>query len=403
MAESFADAGSVAEFGSAAGAASDLSAEWNDADTSLAVDKTELLHSAFERGIWNQHLADQANRAASVQGVRFFFAPAVATPVEQRSDEDVLLGVHGYITALPATVQLDETSGELKVSLSQMKAWLQSNKAWETNRRAYASLIGTVVPLLHMHRGRPKDRRFGGNDALLGTFLVREDDASVLSCTLVARGTGALNDVTVMHASRAFLTDNRGVKRRRRDLPLYSPAGGLMGPSGSFAVNGASCKDVWIAHIQQAQCSIRVNAFCISDPDIIEELRRATARRVLVRVRYDARQQAKTQQGLFEDDRMRHILVHPVELSADERAIMHKKELLVDAAIEDRPGGLLVVGSYNPTSNARGNQESVFVLADAAVVGAVALRFDQDWAQETRNRERDVLQASLASPPGERY
>ena len=100
---------------------------------------------------------------------------------------------------------------------------------------------------------------------------------------------------------------------------------------------------------------------------------------------------------------MRHVLVHPVELSADERAIMHKKELVVDAAIEDRPGGLLVVGSYNPTSNARGNQESVFVLADAAVVGAVALRFDQDWAQETRNRERDVLLATLASPPGERY
>jgi hypothetical protein len=51
----------------------------------------------------------------------------------------------------------------------------------------------------------------------------------------------------------------------------------------------------------------------------------------------------------------------------------------VDAA----RAGALVLGSFNPTVNARGNQESVVVLRDERV-RAFAARFDEDWVNEER-------------------
>jgi hypothetical protein len=392
---------------------------WSECDLLAAASpsKMEILKSAFERGIWNQHLADQANPAASVQGVRFFYAPAQPPPsTRQRSEEEtLLLGHYGYVTLLPETVQIDEVTGHLRLSLAQHKTWLQNKKAWESNRKAFAALAGTVVPVIHMQRGRPKDKRFGGNDALLGTFLLTEEDASVLSCVLspapwppTAAGQG-LDEALVRQRSHDLL-GGKGVKRRRGELPVFSPLGGFMGPVGTFACNGTACKDVWITHIQRARINIRINAFCISDPDIIEELRRAAApaRAVAVRIRFDARQQAKTQQGIFEDERMRHIHAHPVELSADDRAIMHKKELMVDVllngeyATAPEPPACLVIGSYNPTANARGNQESVVVVSDAETVRACALRFDQDWALEIRNHERNLGATASGAAPAAR-
>ena len=184
---------------------------------------------------------------------------------------------------------------------------------------------------------------------------------------------------------------------------MYTPIGGLMGPVSPFASHGSACKDIWVSLIQQAQTSIRVNAYCISDPDIIEELRRAAApaRGVSVRVRYDARQQAKTQQGIFEDDRMRHVQAHPVEVSADERVIMHKKELIVDVVLKGHPEpqARLVIGSFNPTCNARGNQESVVTITDVETLHACALRFDHDWAQEVKNHRQREIGASFSSTP----
>ena len=118
--------------GGGASPASDLSGDWNDCDTQASPDKVEILKSAFEQGIWVTHLADQANHAAPVQGVRFFYAPTSPVPVGQRSDRDgILLGHFGYVTLLPETVQVDEETGNLKLSLSLKKTWLQDRKAWE--------------------------------------------------------------------------------------------------------------------------------------------------------------------------------------------------------------------------------------------------------------------------------
>lgn len=397
--------------------ASVLPGNRDDCATPVAAspEKIEILNSAFEQGIWNQHLADQANRAAPVQGVRFFYAPVQSTPASVRGrseDEALLLGHYGYVTLLPETVQIDEGTGHLKLSLAQHKTWLQSKKAWESNRKAFAALVGTVVPVIYMQHGRPEDKRFGCNDALLGTFLLTENDANVLSCVLspapysLGSAGSHLDKTTVKQLSHNFLSEGKGVKRCRKELPVFSPLGGFMGPVGSFACNGTACKDTWITHIQRAKVNIRINAFCISDPDIIEELHRAAApgRGVSVRLRYDARQQARTHQGIFEDNRMRYIHAHPVELSADDRFIMHKKELMVDVVLTEDYRGIghksaatcLVIGSYNPTAKAIGNQESVVVVSDAATLWGCALCFDQDWAQEIRNHERELG----AQPPG---
>jgi phosphatidylserine/phosphatidylglycerophosphate/cardiolipin synthase-like enzyme len=304
---------------------------------------------------------------------------------------------------------VDETTGNVKLSLTHLKSWLQRKKAWEANRKAFTMLAGKIVPVIHLQQGRPRDKRFSGSDTLLGTFLVTEEDENVLSCLLcprpwkdIADNTG-LDERMINRFSHGFLSGEKDSKKRRRELPIYSPNGGLMGPANIFASNGTACKDVWITQIQTAKLNIRINAFCISDPDIIEELRKAAApaRGVEVRIRYDARQQIKTQQGIFEDERMRYVLAHPVEISAEERVIMHKKELLVDFDPEvhghDQDGRStrldscsLVMGSYNPTLNAKGSQESVIVITDVDVVKACAERFDHDWEQEARNLARET-------------
>jgi phosphatidylserine/phosphatidylglycerophosphate/cardiolipin synthase-like enzyme len=139
--------------------------------------------------------------------------------------------------------------------------------------------------------------------------------------------------------------------------------------------------------------------YCISDSDILEELRKAANRNVHVRIRFDSRQQQKTLSSIFEEDRFRRIDVHPIIVSEDDRLLMHKKELIVDAEADGSETCFAVVGSYNPTTTARGNQESVFVLETPSMVQGMRERFDMDWEREEESRQR-LLHLSLPVPVG---
>jgi len=383
------------------------SGEWQCLDpevseTTATPQREGNFRDIFETGLWTQHLQDQGNRAATVQGVRFFFGGSTPRPSEEvlRTDDEeegkLLRGHHGYVCALPKTMKLEE-NGTLRVSMESLKDVLKDGKAWEANRRGFAALVGRRVPAIFMSVGRPKDKRFGASDAFLGIYELQEVDAENLVCRLVPSSSpsGAITEAAARQELGTALELRRGAKRRRREIPVYSCAGGNMGPAGSMAMTGAHCRDLWVESLQSATMSVRVNAFCISDPDVLEEIRKAASlgRGLSVSLRCDAKQQAKTLQGLFEEERYRHVLVHPVVVSEDDRLIMHKKELIIDAELES---GFAVVGSYNPTVNARGSQESVFVLRDKEVVQALAVRFDSDWANEERNRARELRVSSLA-------
>lgn len=356
----------------------------------------------FEQGIWTQHLQDQKNYSAVVQGVRYFFAPDVV-PVnksggakeqsksggaKEQSTSDILKGTNGYICVTSKTARLE---GEgLRVSLDSMKDVLTKKKAWEANRRGFGQVVVArkSVPVIFMSNGRPQDRRFGASDCLLGLFTCVPLDPEMLSCKLIpcSSGCGAAASETLLEAC----FDGKGSKRRRRTLPIYSTCGLIMGPSLSAGLTGAHAKDMYIQSLQRATNTVRLNAFCISDPDILEELRRATVRGVRVKVRYDFRQQNKTFASCFEEDRFRLIEVHPVMPSEDEKIIMHKKELLIDA---EEAQGFALMGSYNPTVSAKSSQESVVSIKDPAILPALKDRFDYDWKHEEESYLRqDAIQ-----------
>jgi phosphatidylserine/phosphatidylglycerophosphate/cardiolipin synthase-like enzyme len=353
------------------------------------------LRDAFESGLWAQHLQDQKNFAAPVQGVRFFFYPEESSSTDADS-VSLLRGSRGYICATPKTAQLD-ADGAIRMSLEAVKDAVQKGKAWEANRKAYLQLVAATapVPVLHMTVGRPADRRFGASDCLLGLFECVHVDATLLSCLLrpTASPCGCISAEEARRQAAEALGGGRAVKRRRQ-LFVYSNAGAQMGPAGRVALTGAHCKDIYVSSLQRAAGTVRLNAFCISDPDVLEELRRAAARGVIVRVRYDFRQQSKTLPICFEEERFRHVEVHPVIVSEDDKLLMHKKELIVDAEKQ----GFYVTGSYNPTSNARGSQESVCVHADRDVLQLLAERFDADWAQEEQNLTREVTGPRRKAP-----
>ena len=160
-----------------------------------------------------------------------------------------------------------------------------------------------------------------------------------------------------------------------------------MGVVDRVAVTGAHSKELYVRSLQSATCTVRLNAYCISDLDIVEELRRAAERGVTVKLRYDHRQQTKTNAACFEEDRLRLIEVHPIVVSDDDKLLMHKKELIVDA---DEEFGFALMGSYNPTTTARGSQESVVRLQDPYAVEVLRARFDCDWKHEEEGRERNI-------------
>jgi len=289
---------------------------------------------------------------------------------------------------------------------------LMKGKAWGANRNAFLRMSSFCFPVIYLTIGRPTDRRFGGSDTLLGIYRMQQTDVGSLSCTLTAVATEgvALSASAIFNRAKTILgvsKENCGTfklsscKRKRRELQVYSCAGGHMGPppapgAPELALTGAHSKDLYVRSLANASVSVRLNAYCISDPDVLEELRRASVRGLSVQIRYDYRQQSKTA-SCFDDDRLRHIYLHPIVVSEDEKCLMHKKELIVDS--ESEANGHLVVGSYNPTSNAKGSQESVVVLRDPSVVRAFAARFDFDWHFEDKSAHNQTSKTTFTSDP----
>ena len=102
----------------------------------------------------------------------------------------------------------------------------------------------------------------------------------------------------------------------------------VLGPTQNEALTGLHCKDLWISVIESACQKLDINAFCISDIEILDALARATLRGVNVRLRFDKRQQDKTT-ACIEEDQYARINVHPVVVCTfDKNATMHKKELI---------------------------------------------------------------------------
>jgi hypothetical protein len=257
----------------------------------------EALADAFLRGVWAQHLADQHSRSASVQGVRLFFA--AAEPAEDEAAR--LRGLGGYVCALQGFVR--RQGDALQLDFARVKSALVASKAWDANYRAFLQLQGCTVAVISLENGRPKERKFAPTDELLGLYVLEVLDADVLACELQPALTCA--------------------KRRR----VYSCAGAMMGSAADMGFTGMHCKDIWIQALRRAELDVRVNAYCIADPDILEELRSAAARGVAVRVRYDHRQQSRTLPGVFDEERFREVAAHALIVSQDERLLMHKKEL----------------------------------------------------------------------------
>lgn len=371
-------------------------------DASEANERLTYLLKCFEQGIWVQHLKDQKNSNASVRGVRFFFAEIPLPVGNQQPSQDpssytdtLMRGTSGYVCVTPKTVS-SEGEGVLKVSLDCMKDMLVKKKAWDTNKKAYAQLMNMKVPVIFMSVGRPVEGKFGTSDRLLGLFHCTPLDPDVLSCTL----TTCESDCGLVHLTPPqelddhFDSSTRAARKRRRELPVYYATGCLMGIIDRVAVTGAHSKELYVRSLQSATSTIRLNAYCISDLDVVEELRRASERGVVVKLRYDHRQQAKTNATCLEDDRLRLVEVHPVVVSEDDKLLMHKKELIVDAGEEL---GFVLLGSYNPTSTARGSQESVVRVQDAYVVETLQKRFDWDWKQEEEGQQRGVKHAVCAT------
>uniref|UniRef100_A0A6C0BZR9 Phospholipase D-like domain-containing protein n=1 Tax=viral metagenome TaxID=1070528 RepID=A0A6C0BZR9_9ZZZZ len=361
----------------------------------VADDRASSMLKHFEQGIWAQHLKDQKNSQASVQGVRFFYAdssPSDGFQLAECSSEwpaAAMSGATGYICVTPKTARVN-ADGTLKVSLDGLKDMLVKRKAWESNRKAYVKLQNMKVPVVFMSVGRPPDRKFGARDGLLGLFLCSHMDPDILSCKLTScdSGCGTFPALPTEDLQKFFDMCTQPGRKRRRELLVCYTTGCLMGAVDRLALTGAHCKDLYIQSLQRAKHSIRLNAYCISDQDIIEELRFATERGVAVKLRYDHRQQTRTNASCFEEERLRLVQVHPIVVSEDEKLIMHKKELLVDA---DEEGAFVVLGSYNPTITARGSQESVVRLEDPYLVESLRKRFEWDWAQEEASkRQRNV-------------
>lgn len=305
----------------------------------------------FQAGVWQQHL--RAERGSAVKGVRMFFGGHAKQEAP---------GADGYVCVLPQTQQ-ELSDGVREVSLASMKQALKAGKAWQANMDGLRAIDGRAVPVIFMACGRPADKRFGSEDRLLGRFTVTITDEENLACRLTPT-----DDLDRLTPGRKRCSAKCADRPKRR---IYSSVGAA--PPMPFALTGAESRNLWLSVIRAARTSICINAYCMSDSDILQQLLDAQTRGVEVRVRLDARQQLRTMESELP------VPSHLVSVSSDDRLLMHKKELLADPQQASRR---LVVGSYNPTLNARTSQESAFLLTDAPTIQAVAERFEQDWRLE---------------------
>lgn len=366
-------------------------------------DRVSYLVNSFTSGIWGQHLRNQNNASAPVQGVRFYYSNPLNEITHPMDIDEHMRGLYGYICVTPKIIHIEK--GVLKVSLGGMKDFLIKGKAWDANKRAYNRLTNSKVPVIFMHTGRPSTRKFGVGDRLIGLFRCTSTDPEDLSCSLEACDSdcGFITSTSTSKSIKDFeewlesatRADQKVGQKRRRELPIYHSKGCILGDCDPVAVTGIHSKELYIRSLQCATKTICLNAFCISDMDIIEELRKASERNVNVKVRVDHRQQTRTNPVCFEDSRLHKIEVHAVVVSEDDKLLMHKKELLVDSDIDS---GFVLIGSYNPTTTARGSQESVVRIDDHKISKLLQSRFAFDWNQEEHSHRSEVVIEACDQP-----
>lgn len=365
--------------------------------------RAQLLKS----GIWNVHMRDARSESARVRGLRYYFEGVGSRPLADAGEgRSQIPGSDGYVALVPQSIRsVDDATQSLQVDLTHARDFLVSKRAWDSNVRGLSSCSQRAVPVVWVREMRPARMCLGASDVLLGHFRCVAQDMASLACTLTSddqneweRARDLLRhrvsvDLPGKEVSGRDTAGNEPCRKRRRledasstelQQTVYTPRGALMGPRARENFTGHHCKDAWVAAIQRASATISIQAFCISEPEILSELAAAARRGITIRIRVDARQQdSGALAPLLEEHGGAAVAVHPVVVSEDdERCLMHKKELIVDGLTEREDSSCLVTGSYNPTYRARFNQESALCVMDFASVSSFAQRFDHDWSAD---------------------
>ena len=357
-------------------------------------------------GIWTVHMREVHSQGARVRGLRYYYEGGAGGQSDARGAlVRAPLGSDGYVALVLQGIRaVNEETKSISTDLAHARDFLMSKRAWDSNFRGLRSCAHRVVPVLWVQEMRPARMCPGPSDILLGNFLCVPHDMESLACTLTLQpaasdpqGKTAWERVLALNRERLAESageprENQRKRRRHRDdscsgsslRVVYTPRGALMGPVRPECFTGLHCKDAWVAAVQGAHDTVDIQAFCLSEPEILEELGAAARRGVVVRLRVDARQQDSSVLAvLLEEHGGTSVTVHPVVVSEDdERCHMHKKEVIVDGHKQRDGTSCLVTGSYNPTYRARFNQESALCVRDFTSVLHFAQRFEHDWSAD---------------------
>ena len=165
----------------------------------------------------------------------------------------------------------------------------------------------------------------------------------------------------------AYLAGSSGGKASRPSLDIYfSPTGG--------------CQKAILDIIGGARTEIRMQAYVLTDTNIVDALCRAQARGVDVQVALDGKF-SKTSQGMMI---VKALVASKVRTWADSKhAIAHNKVVVVDKTT-------VVTGSYNFSYSAEArNAENMLVMVNARETDGrmVADRYVENWKTHTEHSE----------------
>ena len=129
--------------------------------------------------------------------------------------------------------------------------------------------------------------------------------------------------------------------------------------------------------LNNAQKSLDIEMYTLTDAEVIAALERAEERGVEVRVILDPNQKGNYRHVEHLTGQGAEVKWFPVERPA----LMHRKLAIVD-------GKQILAGSVNWTANGlMKNEEVFFVIDDAAVARQLAETFDTDWYHSWTGRE----------------
>lgn len=355
----------------------------------------------FKEGIWQQHVATGRTM--------FFYYDAKEE--KSNTDDKLYAGAVAYVTATISEVSaISDTC--ITLDLKRIEALLDSfPQLWHHNKRNLVNMSGLTVPVIGVARGRPKTLKWGDHDCFLGMFSVTtQGDCAHLRVDRDAGYRAKLEALQGMELENGRL---RGRPEKRMELEngrLKGPPekrakcagtevlreGAPLGPVRAYNENSQQCKESYRSAIRDSRRYLWLNAYSLTDGDIISDIVAAWARGVEVRIRYDRCQSEKCDGASYAVDMLVCQIpaenVHAVTYPSPWK-LMHKKELFTDYGSMCR----LLTGSYNPTKNAQGNEESCYCITDEAVTCRAAEVFIYSWDQE----EEEMMADGRASAPSE--